>query len=92
MLDELKYNIHFTKERGAITYVSEGYDITILKNMPSIKKYLYNTGGLLEKRFVPLTSGLSAKINVIEETTAIESSKRGQVYGWPLLKINKGQK
>jgi hypothetical protein len=72
MLNELDYNIHFTKERGAITYVAEGYDITILKKMPSIKKYLYNTGGLLEKRFVPQAPGLSAKINVIEETTAIE--------------------
>jgi len=87
VLDELKYNIHFTKERGAITYVSEGYDITILKNMPSIKKYLYNTGGLLEKRFVPLTPGLSAKINVIEETTAIERIEI--IFDKPLIKDKK---
>lgn len=84
VLDELKYHIHFTEERGATTYVAEGYDITILKNMPSIKKYLYNTGGLLEKRFVPLTPGLSAKINVIEETTAIERIEI--IFDKPLIK------
>ncbi len=89
VLDEFKYNIHFTKKRGAVTYVSEGYDITILENMSSIKKYLYNTGGLLEKRFVPLSKGLSAKINVIEESTAIERIEI--LFDKPLLK-NKNYK
>lgn len=70
--ENIKYSIHFSGIRGSKTEVIEVYEMIPLREVEKITKHIYFSGELIKKEVHSLTPLISATINIIEKTTALE--------------------